>query len=98
MEGVTIIESSSCMRQGDPLGDILFVFAHYRTHLKTIMWVPNYVFPSLVDDTHIVGPMSEITHAFDHLLTQLALVGLKVKVSKCKFWSPLGNSPSIKIL
>ncbi len=97
MEGVTIIESSSCMRQGDPLGDLLFVFTHYRTLLKTIMWAPNYVFPSLVDDTHIVGPMSEITCAFDHLLTQLALVGLKFKVSKCKLWSPLGIFPSIKI-
>jgi hypothetical protein len=28
--------------------------------------------------------MNEIIHAFDHLLTQLALVGLRVKVSKCK--------------
>jgi hypothetical protein len=44
-----------------------------------------------------VGPMSEITYAFDHLLTQLTLVGLRVKMSKCKFWSPLGLSPSIKI-
>jgi hypothetical protein len=85
------------MRQGDPLEDILFVFAHYWTLLKTIVWALNYVFPSLVDDTYIVGPMSEITCAFDHLLTQLALVGLKVKVSKCKFWSPLGISLSIKI-
>jgi hypothetical protein len=44
----------------------------------------SYIFPSLINDTHIVGLMSEITCAFDHLLTQLALVGLRVKVSKCK--------------
>jgi hypothetical protein len=31
-----------------------------------------------------MGPMSEITHAFDHFLTQLNLVGLKAKVSKYK--------------
>jgi hypothetical protein len=43
----------------------------------------NYIFPSLMDDIHIAGPLSEITCAFDHLLTQLALVRLKVKVSKC---------------
>jgi hypothetical protein len=41
--------------------------------------------------------MSEITYAFDHLLTQLVLVGLKVKVLKCKLWSPSRISPSIKI-
>ncbi len=58
---------------------------------------PSYVFPSLTNDTHIVGPMNEITHAFDHLLTQLALVGLKVKVSKCKHWSPAWISLSIEV-
>jgi hypothetical protein len=42
--------------------------------------------------------MNEITRAFDHLLTQLSLVGLKVKVSKCKLWNPLGIFPSIEIL
>jgi hypothetical protein len=62
------------------------------------MWAPIYVFPSLTDDTHIMGPMNEIIRAFDHLSTQLALVGLRVKVLKCKFWSPLRFSPSIKIL
>jgi hypothetical protein len=39
-------------------------------YLETIMWAPNYVFPSLMNDTHthIMGPMSEIARAFDHLL------------------------------
>jgi hypothetical protein len=35
---------------------------------------------------------------FDHLLTQSTLVGLRVKLSKCKLWSPLGFSLSIEIL
>jgi hypothetical protein len=50
-----------------------------------------------MDNTHIVGPMKEIVLAIDHLLTQLALVGLKIKVSKCRLWSPLGISSSIEI-
>jgi hypothetical protein len=45
-----------------------------------------------------MGHVNEITHTFDNLLTQLTLLGLKVKVSKCKLWSPLGVYPSIKIL
>jgi len=36
VEGVTIIESSLGMRQGDPLGGPLFALAHYRTLLETI--------------------------------------------------------------
>ncbi len=85
MEGVTIIESFSSMKQGDPLRGLLFALAHYQTLLETIVQAPNYIFPSLANDTHIVGPMNEITHAFDHLSTQLALVGLRVKVS-CDVW------------
>ncbi len=64
-EGVTIIEFSLGMKQGDTLGCALLALAHYRTLLKTIAWTPSCVFPSLVDDTHIVGPMSEIAPTFD---------------------------------
>jgi len=45
-----------------------------------------------------VGLVNEITRAFDHLLTQLPLVGLRVKMSKFKLWSPLRISPNIEIL
>jgi hypothetical protein len=51
-----------------------------------------------MDDTHIMGPMSDITRAFDHLSTQLTLVGLRVKMSKCKLWSPSEISLGIKII
>jgi hypothetical protein len=39
--------------------------------------------------------MSEIVPTFDHLFTQLD--GLKVKVSKCKLWSPSKISSNINI-
>jgi hypothetical protein len=97
VKGVTIIESYLGMRQGDPLRGPLFILAHYRAFIKTITRTPNYIFPSLADDIHIMGLMSQITHTFDHLLTQLTLVGLKVKVSKCKLWNSSKISPSIKI-
>jgi hypothetical protein len=45
-----------------------------------------------------MGPLSEVTPTFDHLSTQLALVGLRVKVSKCKLWNLLGISLGIKII
>jgi len=44
-----------------------------------------------------VGPLNEITRVFDHLCFQLALIGLKVKVSKCKLWSPSRILLGIKI-
>jgi hypothetical protein len=36
VDKVIIIESSSGTRQGDPLGGILFVLAHYRAFIETI--------------------------------------------------------------
>jgi hypothetical protein len=84
VEGVNFIESSLGTRQGDPLGGLLFTFAHNQTFLNTIARTPNYIFPSLANNTHIKGPMNEITCNFNHLLTQLTLVGLKVKTLKCK--------------
>jgi len=76
------------MMWSDLLGSMLFVLAHYWTFIKTIAQAPNYIFPSLIDDIHIMGLMNEITHTFDHLLTQLTLIGLRVKVSKWKLWNP----------
>jgi hypothetical protein len=42
--------------------------------------------------------MSEIIRIFDHLSIQLALVKLRVKVSKCKLWDLSRISPGIEIL
>jgi hypothetical protein len=38
---VTIIESTSSTKQGDPLGGHLFALTHYRTFLKTIAYTPH---------------------------------------------------------
>jgi hypothetical protein len=75
------------MKHDNPLGSPLLALAHYQTLLKTIMQAPIRVFPSLIDDIHIMGPINKIIFTFD-ILTQLALIEFKFKVSKCKFWSP----------
>jgi hypothetical protein len=85
------------LQKNDPLGGFLFVLAHYRALLKTITQAPSCVFPSLANDTHMMGPMSKIIPHFDHLSTQLALIKLKVKTLKCKLWNPSGISSSIEI-
>jgi hypothetical protein len=41
--------------------------------------------------------MNEFSYPFDHLSTQVAQVGLRVKMSKCKILGLSGISPSIEI-
>jgi len=65
-----------------------FLWPIIEFSLKTIMRAPNHIFPSLMNNTHIVGPTSKITCAFDHFSTQLTIVGFKVRMLKCKLWSP----------
>jgi hypothetical protein len=65
-----------------------FLWPIIEFSLKTIMQAPNYIFPSLMNNTHIMGPTSEITYTFDHFSTQLTIVGFRVKMLKCKLWSP----------
>jgi len=62
------------------------------------MGPPTCVFPSLTNDTHIVGPMNELSCTFDHLSTQLAQVELKVKMLICKCCSPSRIFLGIEIL
>jgi len=52
-----------------PLRGLLFSLAHYWALFKIITWALSSIFPSLIDDSHIVGPMNKIINAFDHLLT-----------------------------
>jgi hypothetical protein len=56
------------------------------------------IFPSLANDILIIGSTSTIHLAFDHFVSQLALMGLMMQPSKCLTWSPfnpLDFSPPI---
>jgi hypothetical protein len=50
------------IRQGDPLTRPLFALVHLHTNLHYSLGV----FPSLVDDTHILGLAHVIYFVFDH--------------------------------
>jgi hypothetical protein len=54
--GVTIIHFTMGTQQGDPLGGTLFTSAHFRALHSTTNHFFSYLFPSNVDDIHIIGP------------------------------------------
>jgi hypothetical protein len=43
-------------RQGDLLGGALFTLTHFRALHSTTNHFPSYIFPSITNDIHIIGP------------------------------------------
>jgi hypothetical protein len=50
--------------QGDPLGGMLFALAHLWIFRPTVATHLTCVFPSLMDDTHVTCPTSDVVLAF----------------------------------
>jgi hypothetical protein len=46
-----------------------FIFPSPLSNILETIASPSYVFPSLADNTHVMGPLSEIIPTFDHLST-----------------------------
>ncbi|KAL2635415.1 hypothetical protein R1flu_006894 [Riccia fluitans] len=94
---VTLFSSESGTRQGDPLGGALFALAHLCALRTMASEHPLCLFPSLADDTHIVGPPEAVVPAFHTLEGHLSAVGLTVQPTKCAAWSPSGLSSSLSL-
>jgi hypothetical protein len=60
---ITVIPFAMGTRQGDLLGGALFALAHFRALHSTISHFPFCLFPSIVSDTHIIGPLSIVSFA-----------------------------------
>jgi hypothetical protein len=63
---VTIIPSTMGTRQSDPLGGALFALAHFKALRSTTSHFPSYLFPSIVDVTHIISPPLIVSSTYEH--------------------------------
>jgi hypothetical protein len=52
--------------QSDPLGRALFALAHFGVLHSTNSYFSSFLFPSIVDDTHIIDPPSIVSSAYEH--------------------------------
>jgi hypothetical protein len=59
------------------MGGLLFALAHFYTFFNLVAIFPSYLFPFVIDDTHIIGPTSIVSRAFHHFSSQLDLVTLQ---------------------
>jgi hypothetical protein len=78
----------------------LFILFHFKVLRSTTNHFPYCLFPSIVDDTHIIRTLSIISYAYEHFQTKLYVIGLYIQPQKCIARSPSGlplnfNTPPI---
>jgi hypothetical protein len=69
---------------------LFFALIHFHAFRNLVTHFPSYLFPSIIDDTHIIGLVLVVSQAFHHFFSQLDLVGLMVQPYKCVVWFLLG--------
>ncbi len=75
---VTIIPFAMGTRQNDPLGRALYALTHFRALHSITSHFPSCLFPSIVDDTHIIGHPSIISCVYEHFQTKLCVINLSI--------------------
>jgi hypothetical protein len=46
--------------------------------------------PFIVDNTHIIGPSSIVSFAYEHFQIEFCAISLSIQPQKCVAWSPFG--------
>jgi hypothetical protein len=96
---VTVIPFTMGTHQGDPFRRALFTLTHFRALHFIANDFPSYLFPSIVNDTHIICFFSIVSFAYEYFQTKFHAVGFSIQPHKCVAWSPSGllldfNTPS----
>jgi hypothetical protein len=71
-------------------GGALFASAHFKASRSIASHFPSCLFPSIIDDTHFIGPLSIVSSAYEHFQIKFHPIGLSIQPLKCVAWSPFG--------
>jgi hypothetical protein len=73
-------------RQGDPLGRAVFALTHFRALCFIANQFPSCLFPSIIDDNHIINPLSIVSSTYEHFQIKPYAIGLSIQPHKCVAW------------
>ncbi|CAI7789514.1 unnamed protein product [Closterium sp. NIES-53] len=79
--------SETGVRQGDPLGPLLFAAAMQPALKAAAEANPDVICLAYADDVTFLGDPSSCAAAFEHFTSLLAEIGLKHNPAKCGAWS-----------
>ncbi|CAI7765691.1 unnamed protein product [Closterium sp. NIES-53] len=85
--GAAPLQSARGVRQGDPLGPLLFAASIHPCLVDTAAAHPQVVLLAYADDITLLGDATACTAAFVHLTSALAALGLVHNPGKCAAWS-----------
>ncbi len=70
-------------------------FSYLKDLHFIISYFPSCLFPSIVNDIHIIGSLSIISFIYEHFWTKLSAISkLFIQFQKCVTWSHFGSSPN----
>ncbi len=61
----------------------LFALTHFRASRSTTSYFPSCLFTSIIDDIHIIGPLSIVSSAYEHFQIEFHPIGLSSQPLKC---------------
>jgi len=89
--GPHVLQSQRGVRQGDPLGPLLFAVCVQDVLCEVQASLPEGLVLAFADDITITGPLHLLPQAFQQLRDALARHGLSVQPAKCQLYSPAGD-------
>ncbi len=87
--GVDPIMSATGVRQGDPLGPLLFSLGINHSLKMVMNAFPNVQLLAYLDDVFFFGPVDHIIAAGNELKREFAKLGLSFNADKCKLYTQL---------